>query len=637
MYMREHFGAWQVSMTATGGQVEFKLFIPDRAHDATQYEPQPADRTVADYGDPKIVSIQVAGDFQSHLQQTAWDFAAAPHLTKLPHPKGWMWVYRTPEVLPPGYYEYKYYVTFQDGTRRKISDPCTRYGGRAHQNSAFTVGGQSTEIAIKPVAGGRKPLRDLVIYELMIDDFTDEYRGLRAPIDAVRDKLDYLKDQLGVNAILFMPWTAWPGDNFSWGYTPYLYFSVEYRYANALSRPADKLVWLKRLINECHARGLHVIMDGVFNHVGDLNLQKEVAGGFPYHWLYQNPAACPYVGQFGGSFPGLLDLDFHNGCTNDFIREVCFYWIDHFGLDGIRFDNTVNFYIPGDERGLPKLLSDIQQHMIDKGESHFSLTLEHIDLTAAQVVNATAATSYWNNALYQQCFDGLWNGRIDARFIGALNNHAGLNDDRVATTYLSNHDHSHVAWQAGARNNAGGMEWYRTQPYAIALLTAPGTPLLQNGQEFAEDYWVMEDDRGSSRRVIARPLHWNFPQDNIGSQLLIVYKKLIELRKAHGGLRSNNFYPAHWEDWQMQFNAAGYGIDVDKQVVIYHRWGQGDNGRLERFIVALNFSDRPQTVDIPFADNGRWRDLLNDRDVDVTNFELSQQTLEPYWGRVYYQ
>jgi hypothetical protein len=37
----------------------------------------------------------------------------------------------------------------------------------------------------------------------------------------------------------------------------------------------------------------------------------------------------------------------------------------------------------------------------------------------------------------------------------ALNNHAGLDAGKVATIYLTNHDHAHVAWQAGARNNAG--------------------------------------------------------------------------------------------------------------------------------------------------------------------------------------
>jgi 1,4-alpha-glucan branching enzyme len=638
MYMDEHFGAWQIGIEQNGGPVEFKLFFPDRAHDAGQYAAQPEDgRQVPDYGDPKIVSIQVAGNFQHHLRQRSWDFGSAPQLTKHRHPRGWVWTYQTPEALPPGYYEYKYFVTFEDGSKRKVSDPCTRYGGTEHQNAGFTIGGRSRNTAVTPIAGGRKPLRELIVYELMIDDFTDEYRGLRAPIDAVRDKLDYLKEQLGINAILFMPWTAWPGDAFNWGYTPYLYFSVEYRYANALNRPVDKLVWLKQLIDECHTRDLHVIMDGVFNHVGDMSVQREVAGGFPYHWLYQDPRACPYVGQFGGAFPGLLDLDFHNGCTQEFIRDVCFYWIDDFNIDGLRLDNTVNFYIPGDPRGLPRLLADIRQHVAERHEQNFSLTLEHIDLSAARVVNETGATSYWNNALYQLCFDYLWNRHVDARIVNELSNHTGLDDDKVATTYLTNHDHSHVAWQAGARDNQGGLEWYRTQPYMIALFTAPGVPMMQNGQEFAEDYWLMEDDQGSGRRVIPRPLHWTFAQDPIGSQLLPIYKKLIEIRKAHAGLRSNNFYPGQWADWMLKFNSAGYGIDVDKQVLIYHRWGPADNGRLERFIIVINFSDQPQRVDVPFSSNGDWRDLLNDIEVNVSDFQLGNQRIEPWWGCVYFQ
>ena len=266
MYMSEKFGAWQAGSDRQRDQVEFKLFFPDRSKDPTQYQEGQA---AANYGDPQITSIQVAGTFQAQLGQKNWDFAAAPALLREPHPKGWVWRYRTDVALTAGFYEYKYLVTFHDGTQRKVSDPCARYGGRERQNAGFVIGGRSGEMQVAPVAGGRQPVRDLIVYELMIDDFTDEYRGARAPLDAVRDKLDYLQHDLGINAILFMPWTAWPGERFNWGYTPYLYFSVEYRYANAISAPVDRLSWLKRLVSECHARGIHVIMDGVFNHVGD--------------------------------------------------------------------------------------------------------------------------------------------------------------------------------------------------------------------------------------------------------------------------------------------------------------------------------------------------------------------------------
>ncbi len=68
-------------------------------------------------------------------------------------------------------------------------------------NAAVVVGGSRPENnQVVSLSGGRKPVRDLVIYELMIDDFTAEFRGVRAPLDAVTDKIDYLKG-LGVNAI----------------------------------------------------------------------------------------------------------------------------------------------------------------------------------------------------------------------------------------------------------------------------------------------------------------------------------------------------------------------------------------------------------------------------------------------------
>lgn len=637
MYMTERFGAWQAGGDEQGGAVEFKLFFPDSARDPSQYEATRfIDRgnrreEVPDFGDPKIASIRVAGTFQPHLGHSNWDFASAPQLERQPHARGWLWTYRTPVELPAEFYEYKYRIRFQNGEERILGDPCSRYGGKSDQNSAFVIGG--SDPPVRPLNGPRMHLRDLVVYELMIDDFTDEFREERAPIDAVCEKLDHLAQHLGINAILFMPWTAWWDERFNWGYDPYQYFSVEYRYANALGKPAEKLSWLKRLVSACHDRGLHVIMDGVFNHVSYVRDQK--GRGFPYFWMYQNPDACPYVGKFGGEFAGLSDLDFHNGCTREFIRDVCRYWIDEFRIDGIRFDNTTNFFVANEDRGLPQLLREIREHVGATGENNFSLTLEHLDLSAASVANETGATSYWNNELHQRCFEYLWNGQIDARIMNALNTHVGLPPERVPTEYITNHDHSHVAWQAGAKESAGALRWWRTQPYAIALFTVPGAVMLQNGQEFGEDHWLMEDDQGSNRRVKPRPLRWDFVGDTIGRELLQLYAKLIRIRKSHPGLRSPNFYP-QWEQWQTQFNSDGYGVDVARQLVIFHRWGEAGNGRLERFIVVLNFSPVAHRVDIPFSENGIWRDLLNDRDDNVSGFRLRNQEVTSHWGRVYY-
>ena len=620
-YMANKLGAWQVGGDHNKGKVEFKLFFPK----------------FADGGhDPKIAEIRVAGDFQSRIPgQTNWDFPGGLQLAKNETADGTLWSHRTAEELPSDYYEYKYRVTFADGDTRIVSDPCARYGGTNNQNAAFVIGGSlPAENVVTPLKGGRKHLRDLIVYEMNLDDFTDEYRieryENRAPLAAAVDKLDYLK-ALGFNAILFMPWTAWENPRFSWGYAPYQYFAVEYRYANDLGRPAEKLSWLKKLVSECHDRGIHVIMDGVFNHV---------SVNFPYKWLYRNTDDCPYIGGFG-EFPGLQDLDFHNECTNDFIRDVCLYWIDEFGIDGIRFDNTVNFYLPGDLNGLPTLMERIQNHIASKREKNFSLTLEHLREDAANITNDTKATSYWDNALYGKTFDGLWWNRIDLGLLNAVNNQRFLvNSDKVPTTYLANHDHSHVTWQAGARDNLGAMRWFKTQPYAILPDTSPATPMVQNGQEFGEDDWIMEDDEGTGRRVIPRPLRWQLADDRIGMALRKLYQRLGEIRQAYAGLRSPNFYPQPWEPWQTQFDPQGYGIDVERQLAIYHRWGHNEHGTLQRFIIVLNFSDQAHDVGVPFPENGEWVELLSDyagtwKPV-VSNWRLSL-TAASNWGYVFYK
>lgn len=617
-YMKEKLGAWQISGGIAKGKVQFRLFFPGESSGLNH----------------NIKTIQVTGDFQKKLGHSAnWDPTTAPQLTRTPHAEGEIWSWVTPKDLPADFYQYKYYVSFNDSheSPRWVSDPFARYGGSDNMNAAFVVGGSRPEDnIIAPLAGGRKPLRDLVIYEMMIDDFTWEYRRERAPLDAVCDRLDYLAD-LGFNAILFMPWTAWNNELFSWGYTPALYYSVAYRYANNLNHPTEKLFWLKKLISECHSRGIHVIMDGVFNHVYT---------GFPYKYFYQDyDGSCPFTGVFGGQFVGLQDLDFNNVCTQEFIFDVCRYWIEQFKIDGIRFDNTVNFYNKGDNRGLPKLMEDITKHNAVSGETNFSLTLEHLQMDAAQVTKDTSATSYWDNALYGECFHGLWHSSIRPSLFNALNNSRYLRGiGKAPTLYLSNHDHSHVTWQAGAHNNAGALEWYRTQPYAIALMTAPGAPMLQNGQEFAEDHWIPEDDKGSGRRVQSRPLHWDYRNDIFGKSLLTVYKKLIHLRRQYPVFRADGFSPDYWEEWQTRFNPEGMGIDCDRQLLVYRRYCTDNTGRIQHATIVLNFSEVGQWVDLSFPEDGQWQELLSEpqQTIDVWNGKYGLE-VPSHWGRIYFK
>ena len=76
-----------------------------------------------------------------------------------------MYSYSTKKPLADNFYQYKYVVTFENGEVRRVSDPCTKYGGSDDQeNSAFVVGGPLLINGVNPIER-RVPPRDLVLYE----------------------------------------------------------------------------------------------------------------------------------------------------------------------------------------------------------------------------------------------------------------------------------------------------------------------------------------------------------------------------------------------------------------------------------------------------------------------------------------
>ncbi len=603
--MYEKFGA-----VVTEPAVEFRLFFPDSAIDPNQYRIG---------GLPKIRSIKVVGDFQSKIGGADWTVANAPEMTLENHPKGMLYTFRIAQ-LPDGFYQYKYFVAYENQTTRWCTDPCAKYVATANENAAFVVGGNDT--TVRPIAK-RLPMSDLIIYELMIDDFTAAIRGTKAPVDVVREKIPYLLE-LGINAVQLMPWTAWRGGEFNWGYDPFLFFAVENRYIEDPSEPLDRLYRLKQLVNAFHENGIHVIMDGVFNQV---SAGTSPGTGFPYHWLYQDPDDSPYTGGFaGGGFGD--ELDYNNPCTEEFIADVCKFWLDEYQLDGIRFDYTLGYYIPSDQtHGIPQLITNLKAHVT--GRDNISFMLEHLTdnrYAAIDATNQICASGCWYDRFLFDIPEWSARGNVETPVMRVLNTQRDFVAGKGPVTYIDNHDHSTVVNRVGGR----GM-WWKVQPPVIALMTCPGAVLLRNGQEFGDDYFVPE--KGNDR-VTSRPLHWNFRDDDTGKRLFELHRKLIALRKASLALRSPNFYPSDYDERWTQFNNMGYGVQTDRDVVIYHRWGTV-NGKLERFLIVLNFSGFDQWVDVPFSENGPWEDRLNGGTIVVQNYRVPNLKIGSHWGMVF--
>ncbi|WP_066897278.1 malto-oligosyltrehalose trehalohydrolase [Mycolicibacterium houstonense] len=155
----------------------------------------------------------------------------------------------------------------------------------------------------RPVGGG-------VIYELHIGTFTTE-----GTFDAAIEKLDYLVD-LGVDFVELMPVNAFSGTH-GWGYDGVLWYAVHEPYGGP-----DELV---RLIDACHARGLGVLIDAVFNHLGPSGNYLPRFG--PYLSAGQNP---------WGSSINLSDADADEVRT--YIIECALRWMRDFHADGLRLD-----------------------------------------------------------------------------------------------------------------------------------------------------------------------------------------------------------------------------------------------------------------------------------------------------------
>ena len=614
---------------AVDGQQSLQLFVPDNTIDPAQYERG---------GACSIAEVRLIGDFQKMLDPAAtdWDSATSLEMQRRQNAHGYVFTHNFAQPLPDGYYQYQYVVRFNNGVVRIVGDPCTKYGGDSDDRSAFVVGGSP----VAPDALSRRvPAEDLIIYELMIDDFTKEYRGNRPPIDAVVDKLDDLK-AMNINAVEFMPWIAWPDDtSFSWGYDPAYFFSVESAYVDDPTGATDRLARVANLVTECHRRGLHVLLDIVLQHAR----QGSHTNGFPYYWLWQDPTTSPFVGQFVPSPTyGMLPLDYGNVCTQQFIADVCTYWLSRFKLDGFRFDQVSGYDNPAfPHKGAPKLIADLTQYVDDQHLTNVSLILE--DTWDYQVIsdsNMIRPDAAWFDLFRSMpfgIFDGYAvKGDVQPAYMRVLNAARDFDYPISPTIYLENHDHGTVTCRLGSRDR-----WYKAQPYMIALATCSGGMLVHNGQEWGqlEDLW--EDDSNAPpqfKRVQSRPLRWAESTDGIGRALRDRYSFLMGLRQQHKGLRSPNFYPNDYDLSWSAFSPSGYGIDEQRQIIIYHRWGPADDGMLERFMVVLNFSDMTQYVDVPLSTNGAWTDLLNGNAVVSTqDYVLHAYPIQSNWGCVFWQ
>ena len=417
----------------------------------------------------------------------------------------------------------------------------------------------------------------LAIYELLIRDFTEQ-----GSINAVTAKLDYL-DTLGVNAIELMPIQEFDGND-SWGYNPCFYFATDKAYGT------DEAY--KYFIDECHKRGIAVIVDVVFNHA---------TGQHPYAKMWWDAGANKTNSQnpfFNVDAPHNWSVfhDFNHTYTEtvNYFDDVLEYWLEEYNVDGFRFDLTKGFVQnPGnyDAGGYSAERIGILKHYaetIRAVDEDAYIIFEHFcDQSEENELYNSVGALCWNNNQrngYKQSVLG-YTGSSFADFKkGRVNN-------------IETHDEERIAYDAIKYAQSWAKPWdvltKRLQAaYAFHFLTPYPKMMWQFG-ELGYDVSIEENGRTGKK-----PVRWNYYNDANRKALYDAMSKVISWRTD---------------------NEEYYGQDN----LTVHTWSVGDaqmGGKvlvMDKVIVVANFSSAQSTTSVNVPSAGEWTNLMTDEKVQL--------------------
>jgi 1,4-alpha-glucan branching enzyme len=480
--------------------------------------------------------------------------------------------------------------------------------------SAFTLSRNPTPFVWNDAGYKTPELGDLIVYELHIEQFNDTF-------DGVVNRLDYLQG-LGVNCLELMPVMSHKLD-FDWGYGPLHYFSPSDHFGGGDG--------LKRLVDACHARSMAVILDVVYQHVDP---------SFPYSLVYQDVAQTqgapsvpsPMIGSNGPFGP---QCDFSQTFTQDYFQASNDLWLSQYHVDGFRYDEVTDLYVSPTDTAYAKLSFDTYKSSLSvprfqRPNSGYSRIIQCAEALsrARDVLANTYTNAAWQDDLLNKSESMIQGSSADQDFAHLLDcNFSGYPQTKTVVDaqgnavdmpvapfqYLESHDHSQLIVSTGTDGTdalaPGNRDnFYRLQPFAIALYTAQGIPMLWEGQEFADNYQL--PGNGEARIGLRRDMHWEYFYDDPGSALIRLYRRLGTLRRSSRALRSRDSYFYYQQSLQ------------GTSVIAYQRHAAADQNGAEEFaMVLMNFGDADSSITLPFPKAGTYREMLDD-DVRAASYDL---------------
>jgi maltooligosyltrehalose trehalohydrolase len=533
----------------------------------------------------------------------------------------------------PGRYLYRYRIDNPNvGSLDWIVDPCAREFGVGKQ-SAFTLGYKEYVWNDPSEGNWRTPaLADLILYEVNIAE-------LGGDLERTRNLMAYLND-LGVNAIEVMPLSN-VAASVDWGYLPIGYFGVDERFG----KRSD----FQQMVDVAHQHGIAVIVDVVYGHTGVDFAYFDAYTRLGYR---ENPFmgafAKDYFSNFGKS------TDFNRQLTRDYFFTANHHWLEVYHVDGFRYDCVPNYWDGPLGVGYARLVYETYQlaktkiaqnqpfwNRFDAGVgSPIGLIQCAEQLEGPEdVLRATYSNSTWQNRTFDAAKAV---ARGDRRRLADLGLSLGLfgypeeentNGDVIpksALQYIENHDHERFICNFGTDNpdEAGNplfaegdrSRWYMVQPYLIAIIMSKGQPMLWQGEEFAENYFLPEF--GAGRVALLRALRWDLFYDAFGQGLVKLVRKLLRIRKNRPHLRHGAYF--FFNDWDHY---------LSKGLLLFARY----NGSAYS-LVAINTSDSDQTVPFWFPIGGSYVEELHGGELNLNGIVPLQETsltVPSHYGRIW--
>ena len=498
------------------------------------------------------------------------------------------------------------YVIGLGGVKREFNDPRAQQLTGFDLPNGFGLPGSSSKpqsVLVDPSfnmpAFTEPTFNSMVIYELHVGTFNKTFTG------AVQ-KLDYLKS-LGINAVEVLPITQnplfsdhVPADH-DWGYDPVQLFAVKSKYGT----PQE----FKEFVKQCHQRQIAVIVDVVYNHLVGNNLLDQF-GGFT---TSQIPGGIFLYGGDRANTGFGPRPDYGRPQVRQYINDNALLLLRDYGVDGLRFDDTIDMRTFGPGRTpnpeAADLLREINSSYRNTDPKQPGKITIAEDLQSSGVVTLQTGpiglefNSQWDDTMVNVMRDVVSKINDSDRDLGAVK---GALEKKMAsdvfTRVICTENHDQVGHPPGQNRLPALIDTSKTHDSVFAkkrstlaaaiMLTAPGIPMIFQGQE-------MLDTRDFGFKT---PTDMDFSRaDNANFKGIVqMYRDLIALRRnltgKTAGLTGQNLNVFH--------------LDDSNKTLAYHRFENGGAG--DDVVVVANFSNSPlQNLNIGFPRQGQWHVVFN--------------------------